>query len=142
MIRSRTFVAKPEEVTRTWHLIDANGQVLGRLATRIAVLLRGKHKPIFTPHVDCGDPVVVVNAEKIKVSGNKMKTKIYQRYSGYPSGLKSEPLERLLARRPTEVIRRAVVGMLPHNPLGRQAVRKLRVYAGPNHPHQAQVAGK
>ena len=142
MIRSRTFVAKPEEVTRTWHLIDANGQVLGRLATRIAVLLRGKHKPIFTPHVDCGDAVVVVNAEKIKVSGNKMKTKIYQSFSGYPSGLKSEPLERLLARRPTEVIRRAVVGMLPHNPLGRQAVRKLRVYAGPNHPHQAQVAGK
>ena len=122
-----------------WHLIDAEGQTLGRLATQVAVLLRGKHKPIFTPHVDCGDEVVIVNAEKIHVSGAKLETKIYQRFSGYPSGLKNEPLGRLLTRRPTEAVRRAVVGMLPKGPLGRQVARKLRIYAGPTHPHGAQL---
>ena len=139
MIRTRTYTAKQQEVTRRWHLLDAQDQVLGRLATQVAVLLRGKHKPIFTPHVDCGDAVVVINAEKIRVTGNKMNSKIYRRYSGYPSGLKEESLRHLLSRRPTEVIRRAVVGMLPKNPIGRQAVRHLWVYAGPTHPHLAQL---
>ncbi|MBI3332583.1 MAG: 50S ribosomal protein L13 [Candidatus Omnitrophica bacterium] len=139
MLRARTFVAKHDEVPRSWHLINAEGQILGRLASQIAVLLRGKHKPIFTPHVDCGDGVVVINAEKIRVTGTKMETKIYKRFSGYPSGLKEEPLNRLLNRRPTEVLRRAVTGMLPSNPLGRQAGRRLRIYAGPTHPHEAQL---
>ena len=139
MIGQKTFQLKPSEVTRKWHLVDAQGQVLGRLATQVAILLRGKHKPTFTPHVDCGDGVVVINAQKIRVTGTKLKTKIYQRYSGYPSGLKKEPLERLLARRPTEVIRHAVVGMLPGGPLGRQVARHLRIYAGPKHPHEPQV---
>lgn len=142
MIRLRTYMAKPEELTRTWHQIDAEGKILGRLATQIAVILRGKHKPIYTPHVDCGDGVVVVNAEKIKVSGSKLKTKYYQRFSGYPSGLKFESLERLLSRRPTEVLRRAVTGMLTKNPLGRKQARHLRIYAGPRHPHAAQIKAK
>ena len=139
MLRAKTFVAKPGAVPRKWHLVNAEGQTLGRLAARVAPLLRGKHKPIFTPHVDCGDPVVVVNAEKIRVTGNKLETKVYRRYSGYPSGLKEEPLGRLLSRRPTEAIRRAVVGMLPGGPLGYQAARHLHVYAGPTHPHGAQI---
>jgi len=139
MIRTRTYTAKPHEVSRQWHLIDAEGQILGRLAVQIATLLRGKQKPIFTPHVDCGDGVIVINAQKIRVSGNKLDTKIYQRFSGYPSGLKKEPMRRLLNRRPTEVVRRAVIGMLPHNPLGREVARHLRIYAGPNHPHASQV---
>ena len=119
--------------------MDAEGQILGRLAARAATLLRGKHKPIFTPHVDCGDGVIVVNAQKIRVTGTKLDTKIYQRYSGYPGGLKKEPLRRLLTRRPTEVVRRAVVGMLPGNPLGRCAARRLRIYAGADHPHGSQL---
>ncbi len=135
----RTFVAKEAEILRKWHLVDAEGQILGRLATRVATLLRGKGKPSFTPHVDGGDAVVVVNAEKIRVTGNKLKDKIYQRYSGYPSGLKNEALGHLLARRPTEVLRRAVTGMVPHNPLGRGALRRLKIYAGPQHPHAAQL---
>ncbi len=139
MIKAQTYMAKHDDIPRTWHLINAEGETLGRLAVRIAVILRGKQKPIFTPHVDCGDGVVVVNAEKIQVTGNKLKDKLYQSYSGYPSGKKSEPLERLLIRRPTEVVRRAVVGMLPKGPLGRQVARKLRIYAGPNHPHSAQL---
>lgn len=139
MMRTKTYMAKREEVARTWHPMDAQGQVLGRLASKIAVILRGKHKPIYTPHVDCGDGVVVVNAEKIQVSGGKLKAKLYQRYSGYPSGLKFESLERLLARRPTEVLRRAVIGMLPKNPLGRRQARRLRIYAGARHPHAAQL---
>jgi large subunit ribosomal protein L13 len=141
MIQQRTFQLKPAEVTRKWHLIDAQDQVLGRLATRVASILRGKHKPTFTPHVDCGDPVVVINAEKIRVTGTKLKTKIYTRYSGYPSGLKKEPLQRFLARKPTEVIRHAVVGMLPNGSLGRQAARRLRIYSGAEHPHIAQLKG-
>ena len=132
-------MAKQGEVSRKWHLLNAEGQVLGRLAAQAAHLLRGKHKAIFTPHVDCGDGVVVVNAEKIRVTGGKLKTKMYQRYSGYPSGLKKEPLEHLLQRRPTEVVRRAVTGMLPSNSLGRQVGERLKVYAGPTHPHTAQI---
>ena len=139
MIRQSTTFAKRGELSRTWHVIDAEGQILGRLAVRAAHLLRGKHKPLFTPHVDCGDGVIVVNAEKIRLSGTKMDTKIYQRYSGYPGGLKTEPVRRLLTRRPTEVVRRAVAGMLPKNPLGRQVARRLRIYAGPRHPHAAQM---
>lgn len=139
MMRAQTFMAKHPDVVRGWHLINAQGEVLGRLASRIALLLQGKHKPIYTPHVDCGDSVVVVNAEKIRVTGAKLQTKIYQRYSGYPSGLKKETLERLLARRPTEPLRRAVVGMLPKNPLGRSMVKKLHLYAGSTHPHAGQL---
>ena len=140
MIRQSTPFAKRGEVTRAWHVLDAEGQVLGRLAVRAAHLLRGKHKPLFTPHVDCGDGVIVINAEKIRLTGTKMDTKTYQRFSGYPSGLKKEPVRRLLARRPTEVVTRAVEGMLPKNPMGRQLARRLRVYAGPKHPHEAQMA--
>lgn len=132
-------VPKPNEIPRQWHLMDAEGQILGRLATRVAVLIRGKHKPIFTPHLDCGDNVVVVNADKIQVTGTKMDTKIYQRYSGYPGGLKKEPLERLLHRRPTEVIRRAVIGMLPNGPLGNRVAKHLHIYAGAEHPHGPQL---
>ncbi len=141
MIKTKTYIPKKSEISRQWHLLDAEGQILGRLAVRVAVLLRGKHKPLFTPHLDCGDSVVVVNAGKIRVTGTKLQTKLYQRYSGYPSGLKKEPLERLLNRRPTEVIRRAVVGMLPSGPLGYQLVRHLYIYAGTDHPHAGQVKG-
>ena len=139
MIRQSTPFAKRGEVSRAWHVMDAEGQILGRLATRAAHLLRGKHKTLFTPHVDCGDGVIVINAEKIRLSGAKMDTKTYKRYSGYPGGLKIEPVRRLLNRRPAEVVRRAVTGMLPKNPLGRQVGRRLRVYAGPRHKHAAQV---
>ena len=131
-------MAKHEEVPRQWRLVDAQGQILGRLAVQVSGFLRGKHKPVFTPHVDCGDGVIVVNAEKIRVTGNKLETKLYQRFSGYPSGLKKEPLQSLLNRRPAEVIRHAVVGMLPKNPLGRRLAKRLRIYAGPTHPHAAQ----
>ena len=131
-------MVKHDDVPRSWHLVNAEGQILGRLATKVAGLLRGKQKTVFTPHVDCGDGVIVINAEKIKVTGAKLDTKTYQSYSGYPDGLTREPLRRLLDRRPTEAVHRAVVGMLPKNPLGRRAAKRLRVYAGPNHPHDAQ----
>jgi large subunit ribosomal protein L13 len=134
----KTFVATPANRERNWVLVDASGKTLGRLATRIADALRGKHKPEYTPHIDTGDFVVVVNAEKIAVSGNKREQKIYYRHSGYPGGLRTRTLEEMLARRPEEVIRLAVKGMLPRNRLGRQQLRKLRVYAGPEHPHEAQ----
>ncbi len=133
-----TFSAKPAEIERKWYLIDADGQVLGRMATRIADLLRGKDKPIFTSHVDTGDFVVVVNAEKITVTGKKAEQKEYQRYSGYPSGLKRIPYERMLRTHPERIIEHAVRGMVPHNRLGRAVMKKLKVYAGPNHPHEAQ----
>ena len=142
MLRTPTYTAKHDDVPRSWHLVDAEGQVLGRLATKVASLLRGKHKAVFTPYVDCGDGVIVINAEKIKVTGNKLDTKTYQSYSGYPGGLKREPLRRLLGRRPTEALQRAIIGMLPKNPLGRQVAKHLRVYAGPAHPHDAQMAQK
>lgn len=134
----KTYVLKGSEIERTWRLVDAEGETLGRLATRLAALLRGKHKPTFTPSADMGDPVVVVNAAKIKVTGDKLRSKTYVRHSGYPGGLRVETLERLLARRPEEVIRRAVRGMLPDTKLGDRLIRHLHVYAGPDHPHAAQ----
>ena len=135
---TKTYNAKPGEVTREWYLVDAEGQTLGRLATRIATLLRGKHRVTFSTHIDTGDPVIVLNAGKIKVTGRKLQAKQYVRHSGYPGGMRTESLERLLARRPEEVIRRAVRGMLPQNRLGEQMMRKLHVYAGADHPHAAQ----
>ena len=134
----KTYNAKPGEIAREWYLVDADGQTLGRLATRIADILRGKGKPEYTPHVDVGDFVVVVNAEKIVVTGNKREAKRYYRHSGYPGGLRSRTLGDLLERRPEEVIRRAVRGMLPRNRLARKQLTKLKVYAGPDHPHAAQ----
>jgi large subunit ribosomal protein L13 len=134
----KTWNAKPGEIERRWYLVDAEGQTLGRLATQIADTLRGKRKPQYTPHVDTGDFVVVVNAEKIAVTGTKLDDKLYYRYSGYPGGLRSRPLRDELERRPTEVIRKAVKGMLPRNRLARQQLTKLKVYAGPEHPHEAQ----
>lgn len=134
----KTWNAKPADVERQWYVVDADGQTLGRLATRIADTLRGKRKPTFTPHVDTGDFVVVVNAEKIAVTGAKLRQKLYYRHSGYPGGLRSRTLAEQLERRPTEVIRKAVKGMLPRNRLGRAQLGKLKVYAGPEHPHRAQ----
>ena len=135
----KTYSAKPGEITREWYLVDADGQTLGRLATQIADTLRGKRKPVYTPHVDTGDFVIVVNAEKIAVTGNKLDQKMYHRHSGYPGGLKSRTLREQLGRRPTEVLRGAVKGMLPKNRLAAVQLRKLKVYAGPEHPHAAQA---
>ena len=134
----KTYSAKPAEITREWYLVDADGKTLGRLATQIADTLRGKRKPIFTPHVDTGDFVVVVNAEKIAVTGAKLDQKMYHRHSGYPGGLKSRTLREQLDRRPTEVLRIAVKGMLPKNKLARHQITKLKIYAGPEHPHESQ----
>jgi len=134
----KTYVATSEKRERNWLLVDAEGKTLGRLATQIADALRGKRKPEYTPHVDTGDFVVVVNAEKIHVTGDKRAQKRYCRHSGYPGGLRSRTLEEMLERRPEEVIRRAVKGMLPRNRLGRKQITKLKVYAGPEHPHAAQ----
>ena len=134
----KTYSAKPGEITREWYLVDADGKTLGRLATQIADTLRGKRKPQFTPHTDTGDFVVVVNAEKIHVTGNKLDQKRYYRHSGYPGGLKSRTLREQLDRRPTEVLRVAVKGMLPKNRLARQQITKLKIYAGPEHPHGPQ----
>jgi large subunit ribosomal protein L13 len=134
----KTYNAKPGEIAREWYLVDAEGKTLGRLATQIAGTLRGKGKPQYTPHVDTGDFVIVVNAEKIAVTGNKLDQKRYYRHSGYPGGLRSRTLRDQLERRPTEVIRTAVKGMLPKNRLARQQLTKLKVYAGPEHPHSAQ----
>ena len=134
----KTYSAKPGEVTREWYLVDAEGKTLGRLATQIADTLRGKRKPQFTPHVDTGDFVIVVNAEKIQVTGNQLDQKRYYRHSGYPGGLRSRTLREQLDRRPTEVLRVAVKGMLPKNRLARQQITKLKIYAGPEHPHEAQ----
>jgi large subunit ribosomal protein L13 len=137
-VASKTYVASASDRERAWVVVDANGKTLGRLATQIADLLRGKRKPEYTPHVDTGDFVVVINAEKISVTGNKRAEKRYYRHSGYPGGLKSRTLEEMLARRPEEVIRKAVRGMLPRTRLGRKQLTKLKVYAGPDHPHAAQ----
>lgn len=134
----KTFSAKAAEVKRDWYVVDATGKTLGRLATEIASRLRGKHKPIFTPHVDTGDYIVVINAEKIRVTGNKLKDKIYYRHTGYIGNLKSTSLEKLLKQHPERALESAVKGMLPKNSLGRTMYRKLRVYAGPNHDHAAQ----
>jgi large subunit ribosomal protein L13 len=134
----RTFVATPETRQRDWYVVDAEGKTLGRLASQIADTLRGKRKPEYTPHVDTGDFVVVVNAEKVRVTGDKRNAKLYHRHSGYPGGLRTRTLGEMLERRPEEVIRLAVRGMLPRNRLARQQLRKLKVYAGPDHPHAAQ----
>ena len=134
----KTYTAKPREIEPAWRLVDADGQILGRLATEIADTLRGKNKPAYTPHVDTGDFVIVVNAEKVHVTGNKLDQKRYYRHSGYPGGLRSRTLREQLDRRPTEVLRVAVKGMLPKNRLARQQITKLKIYAGPEHPHEAQ----
>ena len=134
----KTYVTKKEEVQREWRVVDATGQTLGRLATQVARVLRGKHKPIYSPSVDAGDYVIVVNAERIHVTGRKLDQKIYYRHSGYPGGLKEITLRNLLKKRPTQVIEHAVRGMLPKNRLGRRMFRKLKVYTGPDHPHAAQ----
>ena len=133
-----TPMAKKGAVTRKWHLVDAKDKTLGRLASRIAILLRGKHKPIFTPHVDAGDFVIVVNADKVALTGKKWKDKLYIHHSGYPGGLKSVSAEKIREKKPERLITMAVQGMLPKNKLGRQLLKKLKVYAGEAHPHQAQ----
>jgi len=134
----KTYVAKPSTIEKKWYVVDAGGKTLGRLATVIADVLRGKRKPTYTPHIDTGDFVVVVNADKVVVTGDKAAQKMYYRHSGYPGGIKSESYQHLMARRPEEILRRAVRGMLPHNRLGRAQIRKLKIYAGPSHPHEAQ----
>ncbi len=134
----KTYQAKKEEVEHQWYLVDAEGKVLGRLASELAKILRGKNKPIYTPHVDTGDFVIVVNAGKVALTGKKMKDKIYYHHTGYPGGIREISAEKLLAKKPTEMIRIAVKGMLPKNSLGRQMFQKLKVYAGAKHPHEAQ----
>ncbi|RJP56457.1 MAG: 50S ribosomal protein L13 [Deltaproteobacteria bacterium] len=134
----KTFSAKKNEVERKWCLIDANGKILGRLASQIAVRLRGKHNPIYTPHIDTGDFVIVINAEKVLLTGKKLKQKVYYRHSGYPGGIKSITAEKLQQKNPEDLISLVVKGMLPKNSLGRNMIKKLKVYAGEEHPHQAQ----
>ena len=137
-MKIKTYTPKPEDIQREWFVIDAKDQNLGRLATQIAVLLRGKHKPMFSPHMDVGDFVIVLNCDKIVVTGNKLEEKMYYRHSQYPGGLKSRTLKELLAKFPERVIQEAVKGMLPHNKLGRKMIKKLKIYTGDSHPHQAQ----
>lgn len=134
----RTFTAKTAEIKREWYVVDAQGQTLGRLASRIAPILKGKHKPTYTPHLDCGDFVIIVNAEKVRVTGRKLDHKYYYRHSEYPGGLSSITLRDQLAKHPERVLYEALEGMLPKNRLGRQMIKKLKVYAGESHPHQAQ----
>lgn len=134
----KTFSAKAEEIDRKWYVIDAENQVLGDLAVAAANLLRGKNKPLFTPHVDCGDFVVVINADKVRLTGNKEQQKLYTSYSGYVGGQKRETVEKLRERRPELIVERAVRGMIPHNRLGRQIFKKLKIYNGSEHPHEAQ----
>lgn len=134
----KSFVAKNEDITREWYVVDATDQVLGRLASQVAMRLRGKHKPIFTPHLDTGDFIIVINADKVRLSGRKLDQKLYHRHSGYPGGITSLNARRLLATHPERLLTFAVRGMLPKNRLGRRLLKKLKVYAGPSHPHQAQ----
>jgi len=134
----KTYQAKKEELEYKWYLVNADGKVLGRMATELAKILKGKNKPTYTPHLDTGDFVIVVNAGKVTLTGKKMKDKIYYHHTGYPGGIKEMTAEKLLAKKPTEMIRMAVKGMLPKNSLGRQMLRKLKIYTGPNHPHEAQ----
>ncbi|MCF6767300.1 50S ribosomal protein L13 [Thiotrichales bacterium 19S11-10] len=134
----KTFSAKPHQVNRSWYVVDAEGKTLGRIATEIAIRLRGKHKPEYTPHVDVGDYVVVVNAEKVNVTGNKRTDKVYHRHTGYIGGLKSITFDKLIQSHPDRVIKSAVKGMLPKNSLGRQMAKKLKIYTGSEHPHSAQ----
>jgi large subunit ribosomal protein L13 len=137
-MQQRTFMAKEADLERTWYVIDAAGQRLGRLASQVAHVLRGKHKPEYTPHIDCGDYVIVINADKVELSGNKLEKKIYYRHSQHPGGLKATPASDMLAKHPEKMIELAVRGMLPRNSLGRRQLKKLKVYAGPDHPHEAQ----
>ncbi len=134
----KTFVAKPAEVKRDWYVVDAAGKTLGRLSTEIARRLRGKHKPIYTPHVDTGDYIVVINADKVEVTGNKRKDKMYYRYTGYVGNMKSTSFDKLQAKKPEEIIRLSVKGMMPRGPLGREMLRKLKIFAGSEHTHTAQ----
>ena len=134
----KTYVAKKEDIKRAWYLVDAKDKILGRLASKVAVILRGKHKPIFTPHLDCGDGVIVINAAKVRVTGRKMQQKVYRRYSGYPGGLREVTLETMLARKPEMVLRLAISRMLPSGPLGSDLVKKLKIYADDKHGHQSQ----
>lgn len=136
--RMKTYMAKANEIERKWYLVDAEGKTLGRLASEIAKILRGKHKPIYTPHVDTGDHVIIINAEKVELTGKKLDQKMYRTHSLYPGGLKEVPYRRFLAEKPEKAVYEAIRGMLPHNRLGRQMIKKLRVYRGTEHPHQAQ----
>ncbi len=138
MTATKTYTPRASEIERRWFVVDATDVTLGRLASRIAKVLEGKHKPTYTPNLDTGDHVIVLNASRVAVSRDKRESKVYARHSGYPQGYKEETLGHLLERRPEEVVRRAVKGMLPHNRLGAQQLRKLKIYAGPDHPHQAQ----
>ena len=133
-----SYIAKPSEIERKWYVIDAEGKTLGRLCTEAAMILRGKKKPTYTPFLDCGDYVIVINAEKVQVTGKKAKEKVYKHHSGYPGGLKEITFDKLQAKKPEEIIRHAVKGMMPKGPLGRQMYKKLKVYAGPDHKHAAQ----
>lgn len=137
----RTYSPSGKDITRDWFVVDAEGQTLGRLATRIATVLRGKHKPTFAPHLDMGDYVIVVNADKVELAGEKAADKVYHRHSNFPGGLKSVPFATMLETRPTQIIESAVKGMLPKNKLGKAMATKLKVYAGPDHPHEAQSPG-
>ncbi|MDL2292315.1 50S ribosomal protein L13 [Acholeplasma sp. OttesenSCG-928-E16] len=134
----KTYMAKKETIERKWFVVDADGKTLGRLATEVASVLKGKHKPIYTPHVDCGDYVVVINAEKIKLTGKKWSDKMYYSHSGYSGGLKSTPAKEVMKKHPTRIVEKAIIGMLPHTVLGSQMAKKLFVYAGPEHKHAAQ----
>ncbi len=136
---NKTYSPKPSDIERQWHVVDATDLPLGRLASEVAQILRGKHKAIYSPHMDCGDFVIVVNADKVAVTSGKSKNKIYYRHSGYPGGIRAETFESLRERRPEAIVERAVRGMLPKNRLGRKMIKKLKVYAGPDHPHQAQM---
>jgi len=137
-MNAKTYTLRESEIDRRWYVVDATDQTLGRLASRVARVLEGKHKPTYSPNVDSGDHVIILNAARISVTKNKLETKVYARHSGYPQGYKEETLGHLLARRPEEVVRKAVKGMLPRNRLGAQQLRKLKIYAGTDHPHQAQ----
>jgi large subunit ribosomal protein L13 len=137
-IVQKTYIPKANEISQNWLLVDANDQTLGRIAARVASLILGKHKPTFTPGVDGGDFVVVINAERVRVTGKKMEDKVYSHHSGYPGGLKSITLRQQLEKHPDRVLRAAVWGMLPHNKVGRRLIKRLKIYAGPNHPHAAQ----
>jgi large subunit ribosomal protein L13 len=138
----KTYSVKKSDIERAWHVMDAEGKTLGRLATEVATLLKGKHKPTYTAHMDVGDYVIVVNAKKVVVTGNKAEQKMYYRHSNYPGGLKSANFTKMMQKHPTKIIEHAVKGMLPHNRLGAAMIKKLKVYAGPTHPHQAQMQGK
>ena len=139
MDRAKTYSTKAQDIEREWHVVDASEKILGRLASEVAQMLKGKHKTIYAPHLDTGDYIIVINAEKVRVTGKKARDKLYYRHSGYPSGLKSISLAKMLKTHPTRVIEHAVKGMLPKGPLGRAMLKKLKVYAGPNNPHEAQV---